>query len=350
MEKFAFLIHARDVSDMSRKFPGARYLPDWLIEGVTKRLGGRIGFTTCSNFDVYGKAEGYLVGIILTSKQIVTLPRELVHQRILEAILFTQDKLGAKLIGLGALTTSATDGGKWIAQHPNVRAKITHGDAYVVAVAEEDIEKLMGACGFKRGKAKIAIVGAYGVVGEALAKVLALKGHQLILIGRNETKLEGLREGLKSKNNILTSTELSEMQKAEIVVTTTSHPGALLKSEHLSQGAVVYDIAQPINASPKLVKERPDIIRVDGAYVGIKGIDLGFNMGPPPGTTFGCVAGTIIEALEGENNHYVGEINLAHVEETKRWAEKYGFSPIPFSCFGKPIALERFQESLGARK
>ncbi len=344
MKKFVFLIHPRDTSDVARRFWATRFFPDKLVEAVIKRLDGRTGFTICSRFKVFGKTEGYIIAILLTGRQMMTLPRKLVQQRILEAVLFAQDKLGVELIGLGALIASTTARGRWIIRQPEVQVGITHGDSYAVAVTEEGIEKIISLCRFKQEEAKIAIVGAYGIIGEAITKVLAQKGYRLILVGRNRNKLAGLKEELGNGNNILTSIELEDIYDADIVVTATSHPGSLIRPEYLKQGAVVYDIAQPANTSLSLVKERPDIVKVDGAYVGIDGIKLGFDMGPPPKTTFACLAETIMEALEEKNSDHVGKIDLLHVEKTKQWARKYKFFHAPFSCFSKPILEDRFSK------
>lgn len=345
MKKFAFLIHPRDTSDVARRFPIAKFLPDRGVNTIIERLRGRFGFTICSRFEPFEKVEGYIIAVLLTGEQMVSSPRKLVHQRILETILFAQDKLEVELIGLGALTASVTNAGRWIIRQPKVRVSITHGDTYATAVAEEGIEKIVTLCGFIPSQVKIAIVGAYGLIGSALTKLLSQKGYQLILAGRNKVKLENLRQELKdlgTENNIYTLIDLEEISDADIVVTATSHPGTLIRPEHLKHGAVVYDIAQPMNVFPDLIKERPDVTKIDGAYVDINGIKLGFDMGPPPKTTFACLAETIMMALEGNNNHCVGEIDLLRVEETRRWAEKYRFSHAPFSCFSKPVPQERF--------
>ena len=334
MKKFAFLIHPRDIEDVWRRFWATRFLPEKWIDIFLRRLKSGI---ICSRFEVFGEIEGYLVAVPIIAKQMVTLPRKIVRQRILEAILFAQNKLGVELIGLGSFIPSVTDGGRWIIRQPEVQVEITHGDSYTVAVAEEGIEKITGLCGFKREETKIAIVGAYGIIGKALTKVLAQKGYQLILIGRSRSKLKKLKEESGDKNNILISIELEDIYDADIVITATSHPGSLIRPEHLKQGVVVYDIAQPINTSPSLVKERSDILRIDGSYVNINGIELGFDMGVPRKTTFACLGETIMSAMEAEHNHHVGEIDPLHVEKTKQWAEKYGFSHAPFTCFGQPI-------------
>jgi predicted amino acid dehydrogenase len=345
IKKFAFLIHPRDTSDVARRFWVTRFLPSIIVDGVIERLRGRLGFTVCSKFTVEKsnkKAEGYIIATLLTGRQILTLSQKIVRKRILDTILFTQNKLGVEVIGLGALITSVTNGGRWLINIPQVKLTITHGDTYGVVVAEEGIEKILNICNFN-SKTKVAIVGAYGLIGREIAKFLAQKGYPLILIEKTEEKVNLIKEKLREinlENKIFrASTNLEDIFPADLVITATSHPSALLKSEHLKTGAIIYDIAQPMNVSPELIKERPDIVKIDGAYVDINGIDLGFDMGPPKRTTFACLVETMMIALEGDKNHHVGEIDERYLEKTKEWAKKYGFAHAPFTSFGKPISL-----------
>ncbi|MEK7122032.1 MAG: shikimate dehydrogenase, partial [Patescibacteria group bacterium] len=117
----------------------------------------------------------------------------------------------------------------------------------------------------------------------------------------------------------------------------TNHPKSLLFPEHLKKNAVVYDVAQPMNLSSEVLQKRPDILRVDGCYVNIPNIDLRFDMGPPPGKTFACLAETILQALEGEIGHHIGEIDLDYLEKMKEIGKKYNFNHADFTCFSKPI-------------
>jgi predicted amino acid dehydrogenase len=339
MRKFAFLVHPRDISDVGRKFKITKILPHRMTEKFLLKLKNGV---LCSKFDVFGKGEGYILGIPLTAIQMKKSP-QLARQKILEAVLIAQNKYHVQLVGLGALTASFTQRGVWLTRIPEVKVKITHGDTYAVAVTEEAIEKIIELCKFNRGEVEIAIVGATGTIGEALTKIFNQKRYRLILIGKSRMKLEALK-GELIKNDVFTSVELKDIYDADIIVTATSHPGALVKADYLKQGSIIYDVAQPPNVSSEEIRGRTDILRIDGAYVWINGIDVNFDMGPPPGVTFACLAETIMEALEKENDHYVGKVGLDHVRKTKSWAEKYGFRIAPFTNFGETISLERFRQ------
>lgn len=181
-----------------------------------------------------------------------------------------------EIIGLGSLITSVTDGGKWLLSQPQIKTTITHGDTFGVVVAQEGIGKILSIKKFNPQNIKIAMVGAFGIIARELVKFLAQKGYPLILIEKTEEKVELVKNELRKinlENKIFTaSTNLKDIYDADLIITATSHPAALLKSEYLKKGVIIYDIAQPMNVSPQLIKERPDIIKIDGAYVDINGI------------------------------------------------------------------------------
>ncbi len=271
----------------------------------------------------------------------VTLPRRYVQDRILEATLLAQNQLGAELVGLGAYTAPLTDAGRWLVRQDSVKINITHGDSFSTAIAAEGVRKISQQLGLGLRTQKVAIIGAYGLIGSALSKILAQECGAMLLVGRNQIKLERLKNELACCGNVSLSTEIASIKDSDIVVTSTSHPGSLLRPEHLKKNAVVYDIAQPINVTEEVCRQRPDIIRIDGCYAKIPSINLGVEMGPPNGATFSCLAETIMQALDNDHSNYVGEIDLANVEKTIKREKKYGFYHAEFTNFSKPIDLAR---------
>ncbi|MFH1643570.1 MAG: SDR family NAD(P)-dependent oxidoreductase [bacterium] len=340
MEKFAFLIHPRDIKDIRKNIPLSWILPEKLIDIIIEKW----GFSVCSEFEIFRnnkKIKGYLIWIGFTSKKLMELSRERVQKIILKATLFAQNKLGVNIVGLGALTTSVTEGGNWLVSQSNVKVNITHGDTYAATATEEGIEKILDIRKLDSDRTRIAIVGAYGIIGREITSFLAQKGYSLILIEKNDEKLESIKRRLKNKNLskelFVVSTDLNNISQADLVITTTSHHTALLKNKHLKRGAIIYDVAQPANISRQLIKERPDLIRIDGGYVDTGDIDLKFYLGVPKGIAFGCLVETIMMTLEGDKNHHVGEIETSYLNITKDWAKKYDFHHAPFTCFGEPI-------------
>jgi fatty aldehyde-generating acyl-ACP reductase len=336
MKKFAFLIHPRDIFDVYRPLPWARIIPPSLLTKLIGAIPKNLNVHHWGGFDVYGKAEGHINIVFLTGEQMVSLPRKYVQERILEAVLLAQDKFGAEVVGLGAYTAPLTDAGKWLIRQPNVKVAITHGDSFSVAIAYQGVLKLASKFKVNLRESKVAIVGSYGLIGEALTKLLIKECRSLILIGRRPFKLEAQKKSLESEQ-VSISTDISEVAGADIIVTSTSYPGSLLKSDYLRKGVIIYDIAQPINVEPNVCKARPDIIRIDGCYAMIPGIDLKYDMGPPKGATFSCLAETIMQSLENDMTNHVGEIDLSHVKKTIEWQKKYGFEHAQFTNYSRPL-------------
>lgn len=334
MKRIAFLIHPRDVHDLYRRFPVLKILGDDFNETILKnlRFPKRIGFTICSKFDIYGQAEGYLIAVLLTAKQMMT-DRENARKRILNTLLYAQNKLGVELVGLGALTKSVTEGGRWLADNKNVRVKITNGDTFTTVMAIEAIDEIIKKRSLQ--DPVIAIVGATGIIGQALSQLLM--NHKLILIGRNPERIKQIFPGLVETSRLILSSRLSDAINADIIITATNHHDSFIKSEHLKQNAVVYDLAQPNNVALSVIKERLDIISIDGGYISIPGINLRFNMGPPRGTTFACLAETILQALENDNKNYIGYVDINNIKLIKERARKYNFIHAPFTSYGEQI-------------
>jgi len=277
--------------------------------------------------------KGYLIALKFSAQKLMNLPRENIQQNILDLVLFAQDELDVEIIQLGALTTSVTSGGAWLVEQKEYKGFVNHGDSYTAAVTCKVVEKALDLFGKKSSNQVLAIVGAYGIIGEAVSRVIVPKFAHSILIGRREEKLQELKE--KIQGNFDTTTEL-KTKDADIIVTATSHPKALLESNHLKENAIVVDVSQPPNLSQDVCRKRSDIHRFDGGYVAFP---FNFQLpGMPPGKLFACIAEVIMQAKENERKNHVGSIDLKHLMKTEEWAKKYQFELKELTNFGKTIS------------
>jgi fatty aldehyde-generating acyl-ACP reductase len=343
--KFAFLVHPRDISDISETIPipiKLVFLLRKIILWAFSRLSGRVGFIVKDKFQIGengNMTKGHIIIILLTAQQMVENPRR-ARERILEATIHAQEKLGCEIVGLGALTASVTETGKWLARQPEVRATITHGDHYAVALAIQGIEKITSLKEISLKDISIAIVGATGIIGGGLSEYFSGKVRELILIGRREKNC--LRKMAEKDSSIIVTTEIEAVKKADIVVTATNSPTAIISSEHLKEGAIVYEVAQPRNVSEETAFGRPDILVIDGSYARVPDYIKFFWMTLPPQKTFGCMAETTISAIKGINGqHRVGSIDLSFVEVISKAGEEEGFGHAEFTSFNKPIQIKR---------
>ncbi|OGS41101.1 MAG: hypothetical protein A3K77_05745 [Euryarchaeota archaeon RBG_13_31_8] len=278
--------------------------------------------------------KGHIAGLKLTAKQMMSLPQEEVRQRILDAAIFVQDELSVDLVQLGALTTSVTSGGIWLANQKEYRGFVNHGDSYTAAITCQTVNKALSMLEKKSSNLILSVIGAYGIIGEAVSKILVPQFKYSILIGRRENKLKEIE--VKLKGNIETTTDI-KTNNADVIVTATSHPTALLSSENLKKKAIIVDVSQPPNLSYDVCQKRSDIIRIDGGYVDFP---IKYNMpvpGMPSGKLYACIVEVIMQALENEHKHHIGAIDLKHLKKTERWAEKYGFTIKNLTNFGIDI-------------
>ena len=140
-------------------------------------------------FDVHGK-KGYITGLTLTARQMIELPRDVVRKHILDAALLLQNEFDVDIIQLGALTTSVTDGGVWVTKQKEYEGFVNHGDSYTAAVTCQAVGKVLRFFDKEPANQVIAIVGAYGVIGEAVSKILVPQFQHSILIGRRKEKFK----------------------------------------------------------------------------------------------------------------------------------------------------------------
>ncbi len=280
----------------------------------------------------FNGAKGYGISIKLSPKQVMEMLRDEIRQKILDAALFAQNELNVELIQLGGLTTSVTSGGRWLVEQKQYKGFVNHGDSYTSAVTSQTVLKTLDMLKKNPPELLIAIVGAYGIIGEAVSKILVPNFAHSILIGPREEKLKELET--KLEGSFETTVNL-KTKDADIIVTATSHPTALLDSKHLKENAIVVDVSQPPNISPERCQQRPDILRVDGGYVDFP---THYNIPfMPTGKIFACIVEVIMQTMEDERQNHVGSIDIEHLRKTGKWAKKYGFTLNELTSFGKTI-------------
>lgn len=283
----------------------------------------------CLNFN---GTRGFGISMLLTPEEMIKQPRDVIHEQILNACFYATEELNVDIVQLGGLTTSVTSGGVWVADQDDFHGYVNHGDSFTAAITCQNVLNAIKTKGKSADDLVLAIVGAYGIIGEAVSQLLVPRFKKSILVGRRKDKLEELSATING--NFQTSLVL-DIKKADVVVTATSHPTALLTSEQLKENAIVIDVSQPPNVSIELCKNRPDVFRIDGGFVDSP---TEFNVPlMPKGKIFACIAEVIMQAMEGEKGNHVGSIDLNHLYKTEKWAEKHGFLLNELTNFGQTV-------------
>lgn len=320
---YAFLVHARSFEDYYLKFPLLRFFPRFLLERIMIIL-PPIKIGSISLLDQKkNEVKGEIFAVLLTAKQMLE-KRERSRKKIIKAL----DKIKRrkiKYVGLGALTSSITNGGEdLVGLFPDIY--ITSGNTLTSAITIQDLREIV-----KDDNFSIAVVGATGSIGQIVSKLVVKEEltKNLMIIGRTPENLKKLKEDLHRNNQnikIVSSLKINDVSNSDIVVIATSSSDILLHESHLKKNTVIYDVTQPKNSNIK-IKNRPDVQFIDGGLVRVsKNVKLNFNFGLPKGVIFSCLAETMLLALEKhEGNFSLKKLDQENVYKIEKIYAKYGF-------------------------
>ena len=346
MERFAFIIHPMEPKrDIARKYPFVKFLPDFLVEEAARRIHPKVVSHITGIRSATGvEAEGWFIGCPLTPRQLLGLPHEEVYTRLVQCGEIAAN-LGAKIIGLGALTSVAGDGGITIAKRLPIA--VTTGNSYTVATAVEGATRGAMLMGAPLPESTVAVVGAAGSIGQTCAHLLARDAKAMVLIGRDAAKLEPIAQALRDATNAVVTVSgdvANGLRDADVIVTVTSAVDAVILPEHLKPGAVVCDVARPRDVSVRVAKERDDVLVIEGGVVAVPGEpQFNFHFGFPERTAYACMSETIMLALDGRYESFtLGKtVSVEQVETTQQLAAKHGFKLAGFRSFEKAVTDEQ---------
>ncbi len=340
METYGFLIHPMNIDDVAKKYKIAKKVSPRVVASVLKRRRPLIFAEVAGLKSFTGKeATGLFIVVPFLPYQFYDLEQDYVVEKIVKACEIGRRE-GAGIIGLGAFTAIPGNGGRMVDEMTKV--PITTGNTYTVALAIEGTIEAAKRMDMDLASSTLAIVGATGSIGSAAAEFLADKFDQLILVGRNQDRLIKLGERISNKNKrVKTSSSLSSIRSADVIMTVTGAVDAVIDPDDIKPGAVICDVARPRDVAEAVVKKRKDVLVIDGGLAKIPGdVDLNKAMGLPKGLALGCIAETMILALEGKYESYtIGkEISLKKINEMLEMAKKHGFELAGLRSFDKKLS------------
>jgi len=360
MDNFAFVIHPIDPKrDVERKYPLlGKALPVWLINILSGYWPPvYISHITGIRSKATGnEIEGWFVACPYTPQRMMTLKPATVYRKIIQTG-HLAERLGAKLLGLGAFTSVVGDAGVTISQ--GLAMPVTTGDSYTVAVAVMAVKEAARRMDINLKNATAAVVGASGAIGSVCAELLAEDVPQMILIGRPHSaeRLKRVKDRVtRAGAEAVITTEINALRRADLVITVTNAVDAIITPGDLKPGCVVCDVARPRDVSRAVVEERSDVLVIDGGMVQVPGpVDFHFNFGFPPRMAYACMAETIALALESRYECFTlgKEIKLERVKEIAAIAQRHGFRLGGFRSFERAVtdeAIERIRENARQRR
>jgi predicted amino acid dehydrogenase len=351
MEKFAFIIHPIDVRrDASRKYPILKLLPTRAIEALALRMNPKeMSHISGIESPTGAKAEGWLIGCPLSPRQFLELPPEVSYQKIVEAGKLGAEK-GAKIVGLGAFSSVAGDAGISVAEKLKGVMSVTSGNSYTVFTAIEGLMHAAQLMEVDAKKASVTVIGASGSIGAVCAKMLATKTGEVVLVGRNQEKLQAVKTEIESELGAKKIAQITvardakfALKNADLILAVSSSTDVLIFPEDLKSGAIVCDVARPRDVSKQVVEERDDVLVIEGGVIEVPGHpNFRFNFGFPDKTAYACMSETMILALEGSYESYTlgRDLSVEQIERMGALAHKHGFKLAGFRAFEKAVTDE----------
>lgn len=334
MTPFAFIIHPIHARDASRKYPFMKFLPEGVIERLMTKLKPGVASHITGVTSLTGqKTEGWFIGLPMTPRMMLANP-ELSLEKLQVCTELAQAE-GARLIGLGAFTAIVGDGGVSLSKLTSLG--VTTGNSYTVATAIEGALDAAERVGIVPEESCLGVVGATGSIGQTCARVLAPQFACTLLIGRDLARTEAAGAGLPRCES---TTDVARLTDCDLVITVTSSDNAIIEPRHLKSGSVVCDVSRPRDVSIRVVRERPDVLVIEGGVIDVPGpVEFGIDFGFPPRTAYACMSETMLLALEGRTDHYTlgKNVTVEQVEETVSWAAKHGFKLAGYRAFEKAV-------------
>lgn len=274
--------------------------------------------------------EGWLIGVPYGGREIMSKPRSEVVDTIINAVDLARD-LGAQVVGLGALTSVVTRGGRDVLGRG---ISVTSGNSLTTVMALEALYKGAQKMNIDLDQARAAVVGATGSIGRACSMLLAEEVSTITLLGNprapltSQRRLKQLGEDILSRANrrrrdgnqrgmsgwltkVLRRLENHDKEWApelarnleqaervswdvmeqicrgfnletplsiamgtgdilhlcDLIVSASNSAEYIIYPKHLKPGAVVCDVARPADVSPEVIEQRNDVLVLEGGLV-----------------------------------------------------------------------------------
>jgi predicted amino acid dehydrogenase len=383
--RFAFLVHplnehgyadydtslaALDAHEL-REFAGTMAgLLDPVV-GTSVEITSPTGARACGDFILIGH----------TAAQLKDLPMADALKALGKGIDLARDR-GAAIVGLGAYTSVVSGGGTHLVRDGMA---LTSGNTYTVVSTLEALDLALARTGARWSDKTAGVVGAAGAIGSCVAMLLAERAPRLVLVGNPahapavgrarllgvaraivrhavaappedrlpgslagriaaqaagcETHVDAIVQALERRGELILAGGVHGAALADVVVTATSFPGRSLDDDVLPRGALVCDISRPRSVAESIVQRRPDVRVIDGGLVALPG---GTRIGPyglRDGTSYACMAETMLLALERDfrNTSLGASLDVREVKRQRALARTHGFSIAGLQSFGRPL-------------
>jgi predicted amino acid dehydrogenase len=342
VNRFAFVIHPLSQEYFKKLKPVdllSRVSPPLLMNSLEKVMAYAPPFVYSKIEGIKSptgvEAEGWLISVGGTPKEIMSHSPEFTYRRLLAAADMAK-RLGAQIMGLGAFTKVVGDAGITVAKRASL--PITTGNSYSASgalwAAHDALLRmrlLPRPKGSERVKFKAMVVGATGAIGSACSRLLVRAAEEVTLVSPETAKLLALKASILQETPdakvVLSASADARIGQMDMVVTATSGAGKkVLDIMKVKPGCVITDVARPLDLPPEEVAKRPDVLVIESGEIELPGDLKVKNIGLPKNVVYACLAETIVLALEGRfENFTIGRaIEWEKVREIYQMGLKHG--------------------------
>jgi len=371
INRFAFVVHPLS-QDFLKKIKPVGFISKFAPRKTMKTLEKLIAYSPPF---VYSKingikspegveAEGWLIAIGATPRQMLAHSPDFTNDRLLKAASMAK-KLGAQILGLGALTKAMGDAGVTVAKFSEI--PVTTGNSYSASAAlwaAAEAVRQIGLLRKTRGKklkGKTMVIGATGAVGAVCSKLLATAFDEVYMVDVHNAKLLSVKESIESElpdaKIYVTTRQDKYISEMDVIVTASSKAGKpILDIMKVKPGCVITDVNRPLNFTAKDLKLRPDVLIIASGEITLPGEPEMRDIGLPPGVAYASLAEAIVLAMEGRfENFSVGrDIKWEKVSEIYKLGLKHGMKLAGITGIQGAITDEDFTRvrelALAARK
>lgn len=347
--RFGFIVHP--LTPLQRRLYGIRAGDSAMLRGHRGTGGAQI-LARLAVQDPFGaRAEGVLVGI-------PWLPEELLADQsggvaaIGEAVKLCIAE-GAGVVGLGAVAAVIGGQGKAVAAEASV--PVTTGNG-LTAWAAIDTLNVLRRQGLKR--APIGLLGPPGPVASAILEACVLAGEHVRVISANPPRplirrIDALNaHGPGEAHVVADAASIFTDQQLLIAASST---GGRLKASALPAGALIIDVAEPLDVQRD--QPRDDVLILDGEYVRLPRRLGGGVWQSAYGTVtrqrrhiFACYAEPMLLGMSGRVDLCsVGrKVPAARLDALADLAAAHGFGIDRLHANGRPVSPQRLSRALAA--
>jgi acetylornithine/succinyldiaminopimelate/putrescine aminotransferase/predicted amino acid dehydrogenase/acyl carrier protein len=373
--RFAFLYHPPDAASLRYLDGTFTDLPSDLQEDFARNIAlSADPFVAAQTRYVSPQGDeacGTFIILPHTAERLLALSRE-ERERLLDHCVALARDNGARVLGLGAFTSVISDGGKTLS---GKGFAITSGNSLTVVAGLHQLQRALARRQSALAATAVAVVGAGGSIGRAMAILLAREARSLVCFGnpaRPERTMERLQQValdlcgrllgwaadpqstggemlahvrellrrspgrqmmparllsvLVDDGRLLLSVDPRDLRAAQGVVAAASATRGFLEGAHLGRNAILCDLSRPAVLKDALAATRPDVTVVEGGQVALPHqTDLG-PFGLPAGRLYACMAETVLLTFEGaERDYSIGrDLSLEDIVAMERCALRHG--------------------------